>query len=455
MLAFLPSLLLQRCCSDVWHLPASLIDRTAPVVPASARASGSDPASKKAEVRARRFGARDKKSKMAAVAPGGGGGGAAAAAAASGGLETAGGRGGGDEPVAQSLEALTRRAEAVAEDLERTQAGLVELEAEEAEEAGEAALADGGEGGSPAADPLDMFMSENRKKERQQAVSRLTAQRGALLEEQARLKVMVEAARPSMPSLKGSVPAKAADPGARAHAGVAEEKGKEEEKAEADDKSDTIDPLPVATGAAREITAKADQGNDRLEKEDSSPPPPAPATMAAPARPRRAAGPPPGEGMQGEGRGERGGTNGNGGMPAPTGNEEKKAPAAKRRGTPVGAAMLPPPPAKRPQRSAKRETNVTPAPPRGGGGGGPSALTSEPKAKRTVKGPAAMPPPSNKNNPSVVTAGVAPSTAKFAKRSRGPAEVAGKDVLEGGDVDWVPPKDALEKMAALNQKFGY
>ena len=401
------------------------LSRTAPVVPASARGSGSDPASKKAEIRARRFGARDKQSKMTSVVPGSGEAAAAATAPA--------GSGAGDKPVAQSLEALTRRAEAVAEDLERTQAGLAELEAEEAEEAGEAALGDDG-----AADPLDMFMTENRRKERHQAMSRLTAQRDALLKEQARLKVMVEAARPSMPSLKGSAAAKAA--------GATEDNGGEE-KAGGGDKLDN-----ATAGESAVKAGKAEGGQTAM---DASTPRPAPATTAPPAKPGRAAAPPPGEEKQEEGRGKEGANGDGGAMPAPVAKE--KASGAKRRGTPVGASMLPPPPAKRPQRRGKgeKESSASPAPAgdEKGGGGGTSTPPSEAKPKRTMKGPTAMPPPSS--GPPAVTAGVAPSTSKFAKSSGGAAGGAGKDVLEGGDVDWVPPKDALEKMAALNRKFGY
>ncbi|CAN0371863.1 unnamed protein product, partial [Ectocarpus sp. 13 AM-2016] len=168
---------------------------TAPVVPTLSGTSKSDLASKKAEIKARRFGARDKTKKLSAVTP---------PADDTTAAERKRGDGPGqNEAAAQSLEALTRRGEAVVGDLERTQAGLAELEAEEA---GEAALA---EYGGVAADPLDMFMTENRRKERQQAILRLTAKRESLREEQARLKVMVEAARPSMPSLKKS-PAPAA-----------------------------------------------------------------------------------------------------------------------------------------------------------------------------------------------------------------------------------------------------
>ncbi len=414
------------------------------MVPASARTSGSDPASKKAEIRARRFGTRDKTKKLSAAVPGVGVG-----AAAAGGLGADEGPGAaGDAPVAQSLEALTRRGEVVAEDLERAQAGLAELEAEEAEEAGEAALAAAGGGGDGdvAADPLDKFMSENRQKERRQALSRLTAQRDALREEQARVKVMIEAARPSMPSLKTAPSADGAG------AGAAAAEGDKNAAAPAKDHPDT---------AGKADRAEAVDGEEK-------PPPRAipdqsPTPMAAPARPRLPTdtGPRIREAAiqrQDQDRGQ--GVEGAGGeeskAPEPAGTETKTATGPKKRGTPVGASMLPPPPAKRPQRREKTSTPATERDGRDGGGGSP-APPSEAKPKRTVKGPSAMPPPPGK--PSAGTAGVGKPVAKAANGS-GAADGAGgktlgKEVLEGGDVDWVPPKDALEKMAALNKKFGY
>ncbi|CAM9379654.1 unnamed protein product, partial [Laminaria digitata] len=106
-------------------------DRTAPMAPARTPEGGA--MSKKEEIRARRFGARDKTKKLA-LAPtknGAAGTGAAAAAVAAGGrgkLAEVSSGGDGDKTVAQSLEALTRRADAVAQDLEKTESGLVELE---------------------------------------------------------------------------------------------------------------------------------------------------------------------------------------------------------------------------------------------------------------------------------------------------------------------------------------
>lgn len=438
--------------------------------------SGSDPASKKAEIRARRFGARDKTKKLSAVIPPGDG------AAARAGSEGSGGGGGGEEPVAQSLEALTRRGEAVVEDLERTQAGLAELELEEAEEAGEAALAEGGgDGGSSVADPLDMFMTENRKKERQQAMVRLTAKRDALLEEQARLKVMTEVARPSMPSLKTSAPAAAEAAGAGASTkdgaesdgtvGVvsstlnrgtaAKPDGAAGRKGEAG--STNIDRGQVSKRGGGDVNTEAivdeeeeEENEERLPPSDPVPPSfPMPAEVNAR---RSSAGPQKEAGAHGGGEIDQISTP----NPNPAGKEARKVSGAKRRGTPVGASMLPPPPAKRPQR---REESLAPAaaPPGEGsvGGGGSLSSPSRPTAKRKVKGPAAMPPPLGK--PSAVSAGtIESSEGKAAVRSnRGAAgggargKAIGKDVLEGGDVDWVPPKNALEKMAALNQKFGY
>lgn len=466
-------------------------------------ASGSDPASKKAEIRARRFGARDKAKKLSAVIPPGGG---AAAAAARVGSEGSGGGGAGEEPVAQSLQALTRRGEAVVEDLEKTQAGLAELELEEAEEAGEAALAEGGgDGGSSSsssvvADPLDMFMSENRKKERQQAMLRLTAKRDALLEEQARLKVMTEAARPSMPSLKTSAPAATAT----ATAAAAEAAGADASTKDGAESNGAVgvvssSPLDRGTDAKPDPTAgrkegtgstavsdrrqvsksgggdvkiKAIEGEEKEEgKEEGKEerlPPPDPVSPSSPmpvaVNPRRSP-----AGSQREACAQSGGGESDKiGAPKPNPTEieaGKKVSGAKRRGTPVGASMLPPPPAKRPQQ--RRDETVAPAAAPAGEGsvrvgrGGSLPSPSRPTAKRKIKGPAAMPSPLGK--PSALSAGtVASSEGKTAGRStrgaaggEGAGKATGKDVLEGGDVDWVPPKNALEKMAALNRKFGY
>lgn len=443
------------------------------MVPAT---SGSDPASKKAEIRARRFGARDKTKKLSAAIPPGGG--AAAAAVEAVASEGSGGGVGGGEPVAQSLQALKRRGEAVEEDLGRTRTGLAELELEEAEEAGEAVLADGG-GDDSVVDPLDMFMSENRRKERQQAMSRLTAKRDALLEEQARLKVMTEAARPSMPSLKTSAPAATA---ADAAGGVSAKGGAESDSTDGMGSS-TLDRGTTAklgdTIGTNEETGsnRSDQGQvpkkgrggvdtDDIEEEDNeelapppNPEPPSSSTPASVKAGRSSASPRLGAGAQ---SGVDEGDQVKIPNPTPSGKEASRVSGAKRRGTPVGASMLPPPPAKRSQQIEKTSAPAAaPAGEESGGGGRSHSSPSGPTAKRKVKGPAAMPPPLGK--PSASSAGaVASSGGKTAVgRSWGAAgggvagKATGKDVLEGGDVDWVPPTNALEKMAALNKKFGY
>lgn len=428
--------------------------RTAPVAPISATKSGLDPMAKKAEIRARRFGARDKTRKLAAAAvvPPPGDGGASAAL-------TPGAGAGGDAPAAQSLEALTRRAEAVAEDLERTDAGLVELELEEAEEGG------GEENGAITADPLDMFMSENRNKERQQAVLRLTAKRDSLREEQARLKLMVEAARPSMPSLK-KTPAPPAAEGTsvtKKHTASGSKGG----VPSPDSGAEIADGSRSAAGDAKRKNGSGSQApeeqkgakEEEEEEEEKSPSPPVPvSSMPAPAVIPHRSGAKTDRGAQEAARGERAegeeGKEGKEGKPDPTPQKEfAKISGAKRRGTPVGGPMLPPSPSKRQQRN--QETPGTERSPASGGGasGGSGApeSPSEPKVMRTVKGPAAMPPPSGWK-PSTAGAGSSASTGKKTVASK---KVARKDVLEGGDVDWVPPKDALQKMKALNEKFGY
>ncbi|CAM9682849.1 unnamed protein product [Ectocarpus fasciculatus] len=461
---------------------------TAPVVPASSGTSKSkaDLASKKAEIKARRFGARDKTKKLSAVTP---------QADDTRATERKRGVGPGEnEAAAQSLEALTRRGEAVVEDLERTQAGLVELEAEEA---GEAALA---EDGGVAADPLDMFMTENRRKERQQAILRLTAKRESLREEQERLKVMVEAARPSMPSLKKS-PAPAAATGS-----VADTEAKEsvqatkegtvpgtatggsgssssDQAAEPDVRNDALAaaadrehmPGGGCEGATPGSAGSRSREKDGDEEEKAAPSTALPApeagtsvtstsstrgSMPSPgAPPRRSnaiteARKSPAGTAASTGAREGGVEKGQRETRHPGGNEGKEASGTegtKKRGTPVGISMLPPPPSKRQQRREEENSKAGLA---GENDEGPV----EPKAKRTVKGPA-MPPPLGKPSKGKGGGGVSVPTAVAragdAPRGTGKVKVAGKEALEGGDVDWVPPKDALEKMAALNRKFGY
>ncbi|CAM9243574.1 unnamed protein product, partial [Ectocarpus sp. 12 AP-2014] len=442
-----------------WH--SRVLMKTAPVVPTLSGTSKSDLASKKAEIKARRFGARDTTKKLSAVTPPAD--------------NTTAAERKQNEAAAQSLEALTRRGEAVVEDLERTQAGLAELEAEEA---GEVALA---EDGGVAADPLDMFMTENRRKERQQAIVRLTAKRKSLREEQARLKVMVEAARPSMPSLKKS-PAPAA---ATAAVAAAKEEtvpvpetatggsgsSSSDQAAEPDDRKDTraaaVDREHMP-GGGRNVDAMPGSAGSGSQENDSDEEKKTPPSTAVPARetgsirgsmPSPLAPPcrsnaiaearkSPGGTVASAGTRERGVEKGQAETRHPAVKEGKEASGTKKRGrgTPVGTSMLPPPPSKRQQR---REENSK-ADLAGENDEGPV----EPKAKRTVKGPA-MPPPLGK--PSKVGGGVSVPTpvARAGDVPQGTGKVAGKEALEGGDVDWVPPKDALEKMAALNRKFGY
>ncbi|CAN0496901.1 unnamed protein product [Ectocarpus sp. 12 AP-2014] len=325
-----------------------------------------------------------------------------------------------------------------------------------------------------------MFMTENRRKERQQAILRLTAKRESLREEQARLKVMVEAARPSMPSLKKS-PAPAAV--TAAVAATKEEtvpvpeaatggsgSSSSDQAAEIDDRKDTraaavdrehmpgdgsnVEAMPGSAGSGSH-----EKDGDEEEKTASSTAVPAPeaanstrVSMPSPVAPpcrsnattearKSSAG-----SVASAGTRERGVEKVQAETRHPGVKEGKEASGTKKRGTPVGTSMLPPPPSKRQQR---REENSK-ADLAEENDEGPV----EPKAKRTVKGPA-MPPPLGK--PSKVGAGVSVPTvvARAGDAPRGTGKVAGKEALEGGDVDWVPPKDALEKMAALNRKFGY
>lgn len=436
--------------------------RTAPVVPASARSSKGGVVSRKAEVRARRFGARDKTQKMLSLPMEG----ATKAAGASGrsGMGTIdSGRDDGDESsAAQSLEALTRRAEVVAEDLERTEGGLVELEAEEAEVAGEA------EAEVRAADPLDVFMFSNRQNEREQAMLRLTAQRDSLRAEQARLKAMVEAARPSMPSLKPALAAVGVakdrteldlpgsalsslqqDKAAEVPAVAAAKTGQDGDTADAGVSKSAEE----TTGGDGESTAGEAPGDGLEERpKPSLAPATAPAALPGssavvtgrklPAAPHSGAGR----------RGGNGGVDKEGEMESS--QTEVKSSGLKRTGTPVGAAMPPPPPAKRPQ--IREETSAL------------SADKGTGSAKRGVKGPASMPPALGTPSANVDTptssgragaaggskAGRTPDTIR--ENEGGVGKIAGKGVLEGGDADWVPPKgQAGDGRTALNAKFGY
>lgn len=123
-----------KCCPLIRSLTMAshpLHPRTAPVKASSARTTESGAVSKKEEIRARRFAPRDKTKKLLSTADAG------AAVTTPGALRagTDDGEEGGAGTAAQSFEALTRRNEAVADDLDRTEKGLAELEAEEAEEA--------------------------------------------------------------------------------------------------------------------------------------------------------------------------------------------------------------------------------------------------------------------------------------------------------------------------------
>lgn len=357
--------------------------------------------------------------------------------------------------AAQSLEALTRRVEVVAEDLERTEGGLVELEAEEAEEAGE-------EDEDAVADPLDMFMASNRTKERQQATLRLATKRDSLREEQARLKVMVEAARPSMPALKAtpkpSSPAAVATeggtgssvPGSSPSGKVATAAGNDGSSIAIEDARDdeSKDRVKVAADIER-AAAGTPEKRPMLSPQGS-------ASMAAPdVLPRRASVPP----VAARAAPPPGGDGGDvcdedkGGQREASPAETPRSSGVKRRGTPVGTAMLPPPAAKRPQQGGKPSKTVAVA---------PVDSTTDSNPKRPVKGPAAMPPsPGNPlRNVTPLSGGGGgggdAGDSVDARSSEQTTSSAKSGVLEGGDADWVPPKgQAGDGRTALNLKFGY
>ncbi|CAM9220029.1 unnamed protein product [Ectocarpus sp. 4 AP-2014] len=320
-----------------------------------------------------------------------------------------------------------------------------------------------------------MFMTENRRKERQQAIVRLTTKRESLREEQALLKVMVEAARPSMPSLKKSLAPAA--PTASVAATKEETvpvpetatggsgSSPSDQAAEPDDRKDIRaaavgrehmpggggdgEAMPGSAGSGShekygdEVVSRVVPAPEAASTRGSMPSPVAPPCRSNAITEARKS---PAGTVASAGTRERGVKKGQAETRHPGVKEGKEASGTKKRGTPVGTSMLPPLPSKRQRR---REENSK-ADIAGEKDGGPV----EPKAKRTVKGPA-MPPPLGK--PSKVGGGVSVPTpvASAGDAPRGTGKVARQEALEGGDVDWVPPKDALEKMAALNRKFGY
>lgn len=489
-------LALMKICLILTTLPLlNPLHRTAPVVPASARALEGGAISKKAEIRARRFGARDKTKKL--VSP------SAVQGAPTSSTAAVTGRGGagsvppfsmnGDGSAAQSLDALTRRAEAVGEDLARTESSLVELEVEEAEEAEEELT--GGGGGSAviatAVDPLDMFMSSNRKKERQQAILRLTTQRDSLRAERTSLKAMVEAARPAMPSLKArtSAPRVAAPEGPKGEdtsasdssggASPAVERHNSPEHRTAD--TVTSSGGKSSVGAGRDLLSeKGDAGAGKGQAKDMLPPVPASieaSSKASDPLERAAVTPTTMPKLAKTFLRENDGTNGGSvdevnSIDKPPQEEMRKSSGVKRRGTPVGAAMLPPPPAKRLQQigtvspPANVERKDTAGDPSASSGSSGSFVT-----KPVMKGPAAMPPPTRNPSSSAEVADMSDGKGRDVssavavgkdkqdrKSSRGKdvKQAAGKGALEGGDADWVPPKgQAGDGRTALNLKFGY
>lgn len=354
------------------------------------------------------------------------------------------------------------------------------------------------------ADPLDAFMATNRKKARQQAAERLSTKRDALREEQARLKLMMEAARPSMPELKATAKAPTAPPPTEASKcvtkygidsnvpGSTPQNTDEAASASAsnsappDEQRSPIGMAPpavIGTPPGRRAGHGTEMGrgvgtvsepDERRPGSSLTPRParggamrPPPAAVAALlSRPSAASLPRPSasgerrkteDGKVGEtsvvssdenggGDTRRGQHNSSKEPLLPEQAVEGKSAGVKRRGTPVGGAeMQPPPPTKRPQQRENPSTI------KGAAGQEQQPVPASTSTKRAVKGPAAMPPPVGKTPP-----GPGIKSAVGAGKSDG-VKVAGKGgVLEGGDADWVPPKgQAGDGRTALNLKFGY
>ena len=426
-------------------------------------------------MRARRFAPKDKTKKMVVVGGARAGGGLGAEVSAGGAISFFSSEGD-DGTAAQSLEALKRLAEVVAGDLERTDAGLAELQAEEIEEEQNAKTPEGGQDAvAAAADPLDRFMASNRRSERQQAMTRLSARRDALQKEKERLRVMVEAATPSMPTLKAVVTS--VDESTRAIVPEVSPVTHEEAKGE-----ETRDDMALAGGNGDDDNSHSgslrNNGPEASRDDPASGRPfrsPALASVTEPAATSRSP-------VSGAHTADvvfrekpttlSSGSNVEGCEQETVRNSqealEQSSGAKKRRGTPVEGVMLPPPPPARRSKHAGNENGVIEE-------GKKQALADLDKdgdvPRRAVKGPAAMPPSSAKTSASAERARrEAPAELatgdktsgeegrKSAGETRGAEAVVAseKAILEGGDADWVPPKgQAGDGRTALNAKFGY
>ncbi|CAM9537880.1 unnamed protein product, partial [Sphacelaria rigidula] len=458
-------------------------DRTAPVKASSARTTESGAVSKKEEIRARRFAPRDKTKKLLSTADAG------AAVTTPGALRagTDDGEEGGAGTAAQSFEALTRRNEAVADDLDRTEKGLAELEAEEAEEA----LENMGSEGETAADPLDAFMASNRQNARKQALERLSTKRDALRKEQSRLKFMMDAARPSMPELKApaSIPASPVEAGTATETntrviqegvdpnvpGSTDQRGSNRPTGEqahqmSFGKSTTPAKMapPAFTGnPARD--AGHDGGKDQEMRTMNEPDERRPGSGEIPphAGARAMASPPTAASFPGPSAVSlpRPSAVGEGGAKAPpspaqaakSGSSSNRDGAAsstgvKRREISTAEGDMEPPPAAKRSPQWKTPLSTLKKTPSQEQPRDPGITT-----KRTVKGPAAMPPPSV-----TASSATAANTTNVAGMSEGGGNgvkkgaAAAGALLEGGDADWVPPEgQSGDGRTALNLKFGY
>lgn len=414
--------------------------RTAPLGSASSRRTPGGALSKKAEVRARRFARKDRNAKNLAVVPRVDvGSSSAISREGDGGAFSSG-------EDAQSLEVLKQRAETVVLDLERTEVGLAELEAEEAEEEEE--------GG---ADPLDQFMASNRRNERYQARTRLSAQRDSLTAEKERLGVMIEAATPSMPTLKpvataplnesaeSIVPEKSLPLTDRAEPMLASGEVKGEEPV-------THNGSASAFGGGDDGSRSEGGNNDYPSEQpcDSSLALSATTLQASVCRS-------PVSGKTAVDGGEQKILRDSEGDGA--GLEQSSGGKKRRRISVEGAMLPPPPPVKRSERTGNDDAALKEE-------GDFRQQSDGATARRTVKGPVAMPPLSVKP-PRSSAGGIVrrEMPAEHVKEHGGKrvdsgvakaSNVEDKVMLEGGDADWVPPKGQVgDGRTALNAKFGY
>lgn len=362
-------------------------------------------------------------------------------------------------------------------------------------------------------------MASNRQNARKQALERLSTKRDALRKEQSRLKLMMDAARPSMPELKApaSIPASPVEAGTATETntrviqegvdpnvpGSTDQRGSNRPTGEqahqmSFGKSTTPAKMapPAFTGnPARD--AGHDGGKDQemrtMNEPDERRPgsgeiPPHAGARAMASPPTAASFPGPsavslprpsavGEGGakvdevrnlstvssdRGIGGGDEGGGRRDEAPPSPA-QAAKSGSSSNRDGAASSTGVK-----RRETSTAEGDMEPPPAAKRSPQWKTPlSTLKKTPSqeqprdpgitTKRTVKGPAAMPPPSV-----TASSATAANTTNVAGMSKGGGNgvkkgaAAAGALLEGGDADWVPPEgQSGDGRTALNLKFGY